>query len=275
MTLQRSRSFRYVTVFLLAVAMAGVSESRAQEAPRAAKKARVLVTQIFALKYMEADQHLQATLTGLLTGRGKIAVDKRTNSVIVQSDAQQLAMVRDLLSALDVDATRQDPRQDPGPALRDRQVRIIWLMSGLDEGSMIPNDMKEITDQLSRYGVTGLKLVAQTIVRGRDLFTTSAYPDLDGKPILLNIHGEFVETKSAESVQMKISLSANVASTTDPARGGARTSSRTSSRGGSRGEALAQVETTILTPFGHPVVLCMNPVNKKTSVFIVEVQTTR
>ena len=255
MTLQRSHSFHCVTVLLLAVAMAGVSESRAQEAPRAAKKPE-LVTQIFALKYMEADQHLQATLTELLTERGKIAVDKRTNSVIVQSDAQQLAMVRDLLSALDVDATRQDPRQDPGPAIKDRQVRIIWLMSGLDEGSMIPNDMKEITDQLSRYGVTGLKLVAQTIVRGRDLFTTSAYPDLDGKPILLNIHGEFVETKSSESVQMKISLSANVA------------------KNSSRGESLAKVETTVLTPFGHPVVLCMNPVNKKTSVFIVEVQTT-
>ncbi len=251
MALQRRRSFRCVTFFLLAVALTGVSESRAQEAPRAAKKPE-LVTQIFALKYMEADQHLQATLTGLLTERGKIAVDKRTNSVIVQSDAQQLAMVRDLLSALDVDATRQDP----GPALKDRQVRIIWLMSGLDEGSMIPNDMKEITDQLSRYGVTGLKLVAQTIVRGRDLFTTSAYPDLDGKPILLNIHGEFVETKSSESVQMKISLSANVA------------------KNSSRGESLAKVETTVLTPFGHPVVLCMNPVNKKTSVFIVEVQTT-
>lgn len=262
MTLQRSRSCRCVTIFLLAVAMAGVSESRAQEVLRRPDKKPEMTVQVFALKFMEADQHLQATLTGLLTEYGKIAVDKRTNSVIVQTDAQQLAMVRDLLSALDVDAARRDP----GPALKDRQVRIIWLMSGLEEGGAIPADMKEIADQLSRYGVTGLRLVAQTIVRGRNLFTTSAYADLDGKPILLSIHGEFMETKSAESVLMQISLSAVITGPTASARG----VSWERPQG-----TLAKVETTVLTPFDHPVVLCMNPVNKMTSVFIVEVQRTR
>ena len=101
-------------------------------------------------------------------------------------------------------------------------------------------------------------------------FTTSAYPDLDGKPVSLQINGTFSSQRgSREKAHMEISLSASTTSVTTDAvqlTGRAVTTSSRTSR-----ESLAELQTTVLAPFGHPVVLCMTPVKKKTSVFIVQV----
>ncbi len=221
------------------------------------------VLQIFALKYIPADSELARKLSALLPGV-VLAMDSRTNSVIIQSDAKQVDRAKHLLAALDVPAASRDA----DPAHRDRQVRIIWLMSGLEKGAPLPPDMTPIVDELGKYGVHGLQLVTQTMVRGRNQFTTSAYPDLDGKPVHLEISGTFSsQNQSGDDVQMEFSLSASTTTTdTVPQRSRATTSSRRTSK-----ESLAELETTILAPFGHPIVLCMTPIKKMTSVFIVQI----
>ncbi len=266
------KSLCLILSLLVLVGIGSLSTSHAQQRQQRrpvrrdsvqASEDRVL--QIFALKYIPADGDLVKKLSALLPGV-VLAMDSRTNSVIIQSDAKQVDRAKELLAALDVPAASKDA----DPAHRDRQVRIIWLMSGLEKGDPLPQDMAPIVDELRKYGVTGLQLVTQTMVRGRNQFTTSAYPDLDGKPVRLEINGTFSsQNQSGDNAELEISLSASTTSVaTDTVRqsGRATNSSRKSSK-----ESLALLETTVLAPFGHPVVLCMTPIKKMTSVFIVQI----
>ena len=118
------------------------------------------VLQIFSLKHIDADNDLVMKLSTVL--KVLVAVDKRTNSIIIQASPEQIDRVKALIQALDVPA----PAIVRDPLENDRQVRIVWLMSGLKEGGAVPQDLKAITDELGRYGVVGLQLMTQTIVRG-------------------------------------------------------------------------------------------------------------
>lgn len=243
---------------LLLLSVSVVPTSHAQQASQA-PEGRVL--QIIPLQFVEADGNLVKRLSVVLPG-ATMAVDERTNTLIIQSDPAQLIRAKELLAVLDVPAAPKEA----APAHRDRQVRIVWLMSGLTQGGAVPEDIQPIIEELGRYSVTGLELVTQTIVRGRDTFTTSAFPDLDGRPVRLQIQGRFSSQGGSDnSAQMEINLSANTTAITTDAVAQPVPAARAPN------ESLAQLQTTVLAPFGHPVVLCMTPVNRMTSVFIVEV----
>jgi type IV pilus assembly protein PilQ len=92
-------------------------------------------TEVILVSYANA-QEMKKPLETLLTGRGKIETDERTNALIVTDIASRIARVREMASQLD----RKTPQVEINARLVDvdtrsiRDLGITWDVTGLNEG---------------------------------------------------------------------------------------------------------------------------------------------
>nr|WP_320109309.1 type IV pilus secretin PilQ [Halomonas sp. 18H] len=99
-----------------------------------------LITERLRIKYARAEE-LAAMLrgeggVGLLTERGRVAVDARTNSLLLQDTAERVAAVRQMVARLDV-PVRQVRIEARIVIARDsvaRQLGVAWGLSAADRG---------------------------------------------------------------------------------------------------------------------------------------------
>ena len=222
------------------------------------------VLEIFPLKYHEAQE--TAAVVSRIFGKDdtRIAVDPRTNSVLVYGLADTLRRIGATLSKLDTASDKEAKKAGPGPTL---QVRVVWLASELppDEGAKPADDLKEVVNELAKVGVEGLRQLGQAMVNTTPdgQFQIRCSPLLAGRPSDLEISGTLTLRQDTPVLNVQLS-----ASQTEPAATGQ----------GPPGpvrpttKRLVELGTTIIAaPQGHYVVLGVTPVGKMTSVFILQV----
>ncbi|WP_353960354.1 type IV pilus secretin PilQ [Halomonas sabkhae] len=109
-------------------------------AKAASPPAAPLTTERWRVEYARAAE-LAAMLrgesgVGLLTERGRVAVDERTNSLLVQDTAERIAAVRQIIAQLDV-AVRQVRIEARIVIARDsvaRELGVSWGISAAEQG---------------------------------------------------------------------------------------------------------------------------------------------
>jgi len=215
---------------------------------------------VFRLRYADPEE-ASAVISRLFgSDDARIAVDQKTNSVLVQAQGETLARIEAIFEKLDIPADKDPTRYDPGTTFR---VRVVWLATIDADGP--PDDLKEVVGLLSKVGVKGLRQVGQVIVNttpdGR--FQVGCSPILNQRPSDLEISGEFDQQQ--ETPTLKIELSASQVEV-PPATTDAPDRRRLPER-----KTLVDLQTVIAAPLEHYVVLGVAPVEKITSVFIVQV----
>ncbi len=217
-----------------------------------------MIVQAYSLKHAKADK-LGAAVLPLLGPRGTLSRDMERNLLIIKdvSNVQQTAAR--LIEILDVPA--------PAGALTARRVRVVWLvsLSGLKDkekpGRKLPPDLKEVEAELAKAGVEDLRVLAQFLATcvGTEEFRTSG--EVEG-PCRVSVEGQFVE-RSASAVALKIAITATQLRALDPQK----------PAGEHQYFEIATVDSTIIAPPGHAVVLAMCPMvtpkGTLTSVFVV------
>ena len=124
----------------------------------------------FSLKFVKAAQ--AADTIGTLLGREpvRIAIDDRTNSLIVVGKAESLTIIEALLSRLDNEAQAESAPKAAAatlPVSSERQtllLRVFWLANGVDnldsaDGYLPP----PVINSLAKLGLADARLVTQTV----------------------------------------------------------------------------------------------------------------
>jgi hypothetical protein len=245
--------------------------SAPRRAPRVEAPKKEPVVKIFKLKYLPLDRGMPSALS-ILKSFGKYAIDERTNSLIVQAPEEDLRTIEKFLSEIDVPAQAETP-----PSAR--RIRLVWLFSGLKEGGKAPPaDLAKVVDELKRYGVNDLRMVAQTLIQttGNGNFSVTSNPTLGpNNPCNLRLSGQ-LRLSEGEGTQLDLRLTASSQPPRTPNAAPAPPAAQPQGPPAALpAEPLPRVmndlEATINAPPGHPVVLCACPTEAWTSVFVVEV----
>jgi hypothetical protein len=203
-------------------------------------------TKVIRLRHARLDETLEKILQLAVGEVAEFVTDARQNLVVVYGEAKAIAQAQALLTELDQPEATEKLRGS-------MQVRVVWLLkSETLELAPPPPDLQHAVEELAKLGITGLGVAAQGIVQ--------AIPDGDfqlaSQVVLgqkhstqLTISGRLRE-RAEKATELRLSITAGEV--------GGRTK-------------LAQLSTTVIAPPGHPVVLCVTPIDEATSVFIVEV----
>jgi len=212
---------------------------------------------VYQLRNADADPLIVRLVTPLLGPKESLSVDEARNRVLVRAAPANHKLIGELIQKLDVAA--------PAPGAAMRRVRIVWLVAGLEADEKakrpLPPDMKEVSVELEKVGITNLQTVAQFVARcaGTEEFNVSGQADLNGT-CEVGITGAFTSTSPA-GTPLKIQIEATRTRPL-PSRGGS---------GHMMSENVATVQTAIIAPPGHAVVLGVTPMGRMSSVFVVTV----
>ncbi|MBN1492464.1 MAG: hypothetical protein JXA69_21305 [Phycisphaerae bacterium] len=221
-------------------------------------------TQIVTLRHARLTDELQQAVELAMSDDGAFAVDASRNLVIVRGTEAEIRNVEALLETLDQPSP--PAATTPPTALR---VRVIWLMSGLQrEAPAPPADIAEVIEELERIGVTDLRLAAQAVVQtagDRGEFKIGCAPMLDN-PCELRIVGQ-VRQEADQPAHLDISIRGIEQVPAEPLPPG---SAYKPARSGIT-RSICDLETTVVAPLNHKVVLCASPIDTATSVLIVQV----
>jgi hypothetical protein len=148
-----------------------------------------------------------------------------------------------------------------GPILQPMQLRIVWLvdekLAGKDARDPAKNLEKVLKVLDEKLGVTNLKMAAQMLVTidpaRQGTFTANGTPQLqDGSNIELSAEAHIVSQVGPDPT-IELSLRAT----------------QSGSRSG--GQTLASLNTQVVAPAGHSIVVGMTPIQSADSVFILQV----
>lgn len=217
---------------------------------------------VFPLEHAAADQRLLSTLSMLFRSSDsdkrllQLALDSRQNTIIASGREANLNALESLLKMMDQSAS--SGAQPSG----ELSVRLLWLVGG-DSGATrdVPGDLKAVTDELARYGVSGLKLGAQSVVRvSAEGEFSNSFNALLTDDWVFEIVGR-VQSQPDGGVRLEIEASAEAQMIPIEGQPG---SFRITNQG-------TRLDTTITTTNGHFVVLSMNPIGNMDSAFVIQV----
>lgn len=214
---------------------------------------------VFQLANAQA-QELALVLRGLLAD-SRLAVDERTNSIIISGETERLNIAEALIERLDAVA---NPPALPATQL-DRQavqVRVLWLVSGLQGERAAPaKDLEPVIGALAQLGIEDLRVVANSLVNvsGKD-FTLLGTPVLDA-PTRFEVTGTLDWAPPMQHPKLALDLDVREDPGVSPGAKDAQAAPRN----------LVSLSSTIDAPFGQFVVLGAAPIGHLTSVFVVQV----
>jgi hypothetical protein len=230
----------------------GLAQTPAPPAPQPTLK-------VFQLANAQA-QELALVLRGILAD-SRLAVDERTNSIIISGEDERLNMASALIERLDSVA---NPPALPATQL-DRQavqVRVVWLVSGLQGERAAPaKDLEPVVGALAQLGIEDLRVVANSLVNvsGKD-FTLLGTPVLDA-PTRFEVTGTLDWAPPMQHPKLALDLDVREDRDGSPHAKDAQAAPR----------SLVSLASTIDAPFGQFVVLGAAPIGRLTSVFVVQV----
>jgi type II secretory pathway component GspD/PulD (secretin) len=225
-------------------------------------------TRVYQVKHADVSLVFQVLETMLAGQRARMAVDKKTNSVVIAAPEDVLNSAAELIQTLDVpEAARRGAR--PGAPC---QFRIVWLASGLSskDAPAPADDLKQVVEQLAGLGVKDVRQVGQMVMvvnaPAERPFTMQCSPVFEGATAELRVDGVLdVKTESPQlslriAAKQRRPITVGVAAPPDAA-------------GGFAGDTvnLVNLDTMISPRFdGSYVVLGVAPVGKVTSIFVVQ-----
>ena len=258
--MQNYFSRRVVALILLFIGFGVVQSGHAQSAAEPPADPPT-VLKVFKLKYARARDagKLLVDVVGPDVGVLRCAVDERTNTLIVRSNEDSLAVIQEMISVIDraSDANHGGRRSMD---VKSYHVHIDWLLSS-DRGQAIPAKLKAVEEALSKHGVAGLRLAAATMASVQyglnPEFNLSCSP-LE-EDVRLEIDGKFVPNEGGNP-----GLEIEIVATQQ--QEGIKT------RGSGGTKQLAHVRTSVSAQVGHPVVLAVAPIDGVSSVFVVTIE---
>jgi hypothetical protein len=200
---------------------------------------------VFALRTLEPDKDVEAALRLALSDsqNNRFALDRPRRQVMVYADDAAMKTVEALLNRLESTAP---------PPVRDVQVRVVWLVSGLADAPPPPEDLKDVLPGLAKLGYDRPRLAAQALVNvtANAEFQAKGVANL-GAACPFSVTGRLDDKKAPPA--LSISLMAR------------------RERGERPPEELCNLQTVINAPVGHMVVLGVTPTGAMTSIFVVQV----
>jgi hypothetical protein len=238
--------------FLAALALSGPWTDSAVAQQPVKGEAAEPEPQVFALKHVSAHDAvrlLREVFAGPAGGKASVRLvpDPRTNSVFVVGDDAEVGRVARVLQAIDV----PDEAEPPG----EFQARLFWLVGvpPREEVEKLPDDLKDVAAELTRFGVEKLRLAAQAAVP-----VTAGSPfELSGMvpfevPLRLTLSG--LATAKGDGVALEVGVSVTQAPQgRDPRPAGG-------------------LRTNLTVPLGRPVLLGVTPTDGHTSAFVLLVR---
>jgi hypothetical protein len=176
---------------------------------------------IFTLQRMKAVQAAEMVQSLLDHQSVRIAVDERTNGLIVIGKKEPLLMVEALLQQLDQQAKSADGSQPPdamgaaGATRRTLMLRVYWLADGIEDLSAATDYLpKGVVSSLAKLGMDDPRLVTQTVNSlsaeegGASVdFSTNVPAILFGQPMMLTSKGGLSSTPQGQAeVDMDLSV---------------------------------------------------------------------
>ncbi len=205
---------------------------------------------LYHLKYIDA-QEAGSVVTQVLKSDDnmRIAVDARTNSLVVSGLAETLAQIEGLLQSLDQEHV---DRATTKPGLPPVQVRIFWLVSS-ERANPLPERLQPVAAELESLGITDLRLAGQMAVnvgKANRPFSVSGRQLVDNHPYKLQFDG--VLTMGERGVpNLEASIAYGSARDEDDAR-------------------MGSIDTAIEAPLNQFVVLGSTDVGLTNSVFVLQ-----
>jgi hypothetical protein len=152
----------------LAALTAKLTESESRNALPPLEEADI---KVFSLRHVNAVQAAQTIDSLLGPGPVRVAVDERTNSLIVAGKSESLTVIEALLLRLDEQAAQSDEESavaaeaQRASQARTLLLRVFWLSDGLsnegqDPAAFLPASVIKAVEQL---GLADPMLVAQTV----------------------------------------------------------------------------------------------------------------
>ena len=115
----------------------------------------------FPLKYVRPQEIGQA-LHDITGGGQRIAVDERTNTLLIAGSPKQMDVAKQIVQTLD-----QPGKSQQNKAPQPLQVRIVWLSEGLTDRSMEPPKSSvvspQVADALRELGMEQPQVVCQQL----------------------------------------------------------------------------------------------------------------
>lgn len=204
------------------------------------KEERTKMT-ILPLRNATADQ-MQALLNKLL-GRdqsAQIAVEPRTNSLLIRADDTTTELISEIVRAMD----RGQPVGFPAVNL---QVRVFWLASGRvpEQAAAVPENLQRVVEQLQKQGITKPKLLGQVLVT---VEPEKQFQAQGGSGLTLAITGKVrAHDKTGLTLAIKATRVVN-----------------------GKDIAVCDLETELVAPLGHYVLLGITPDEEMTSVMVIQ-----
>ncbi|MBP7933769.1 MAG: hypothetical protein KA354_03890 [Phycisphaerae bacterium] len=217
--------------------------------------------QVLALKNARAEE-LVKVLQGMVP-EATFSADRVSNKLLFSGNAAAQALVQQIVTQLDRERPAEGPQQG-------RKVRVVWLVSN-SELPPPPPDMNDVVDELASMGITHLGLAAQSMVQA----VSSGKFSIQCSPAAfagcrLRIEGVLQESKN-ELPRIELTLNATGAL---PMPLSATLPPPPPSPGPMPSPAsaqLASITTTVMAEAGHKVVLGVAPIEKYTSVFVIQI----
>lgn len=228
-------------------------------APPPAPPTNEPITKLFPLEFAQPNPALLDALRAAAGDGSSVVPVPDIRSIIVTARPKNMAAVESIVKQID---RQTEPGDAPAVGLR---IRFLWLVSGLpeDKSSPPPADLLPLVEDLQRIGVTGLRLATQNVVEatpGRR-FVVKASPLLANR-CDLELEGQFLNGAASQPC---IELQARVAEYApylEPEKNGYKVFER---------RELCRLETTVVTPLGKAIIAGVTPIDRMTSVFVVQV----
>lgn len=204
---------------------------------------------VFHLKNASADDAGQLVVQ-VLGDSLRMAVDERTNSLIVQGGDESLQQMEQLLMELDSQPAKAAPPS--ATQLPPVQVRIFWLLSEGANGAP-PEGLKPVLEEMKELGIENLRLAGQMSVNvsgaGRPVLIRSR-PMIGQEECLLEFEGQ-VRTGNSGRPLMEARISCKA--------------------GDGEGTAeIAALDSTIDAPLNQFIVLGTTTAGGANSVFVMQ-----
>jgi hypothetical protein len=223
------------------------------ELPREAEQlGRDIPLQVYHLKYAQAQEAADVVSHVMMdAGLLQIAVDARTNTLLIRAPEAQLRVIAQILEVLDTPERRGSPEPAEASTGQQRRLVLYWLASGPDfeTNKLVPSHLEPVVEELEGMGIQNVQLVSRSVaaldggsVSLRSTVSAGNYRSLD-----LVVEG-LLTSKREDTPRLDLNVRATHA------------------------DDVSHVETTITAPYDHFVVLGTSGLGALENAFVIQIQ---
>jgi hypothetical protein len=282
---RRVRVMRFLIVAASFACLLGTQhEALAQLGPTIPRAERERVVRIFHLRHANADSLAGAIRTAFVQDDStlQLAVEERTNSLIVYGITEDLEAVKAVIAELDAPVQRaMEDRDGAGEQAIHERLLFYWLATGPDfkTDEPIPEQLQPVVKELQRLGLDDVQLVSRSLAAfNGDRVSIETTVDVAERTYSLEFEGAFDnDDESAPgdfSTHERLRWRSGLAPRSLTIRVTAAEQTGASAgfgRGRERSKSCS-LATQITTPRNHFVVLGVTGLGDLENAFVIQIQ---